>query len=74
MNFLRARWLARRKELAFKQLEADVIHGVHPELDPRGTAFGAGPDAIAGRHAMEQQARGGLLNPKAKTTTEWKGD
>ena len=53
---------------------ADVVHGLHPELDARGTAFGAGPDAVASRHAMEKQALGSLYTPKAKTTTEWKGD
>ena len=74
MRSLWARWQARRRELAFKQLEADVVKGVHPELDARGTAFGAGPDAVASRHVMEQQALGSLYNPKAKTTTEWKGD
>ena len=57
-----------------KQLEADVIRDVHPELDARGTAFGAGPDAVASRHAMEQNARASVFNPKARTTTEWKGD
>lgn len=74
MMRLVTRWRARRRDLALKQLEAEVVHDVHPELDARGTAFGAGPDAVASRHAMEQLARGSVLNPKARTTTEWKGD
>jgi hypothetical protein len=74
MKRLLARWRDRRRELAMKQLEAEVVRDVHPELDARGTAFGAGPDAVASRHAMEQHALGSVLNPKARTTTEWRGD
>lgn len=62
---LRRRWKARRWELAKHQLEAD--RGV-PDLPSPET------DAISGMIYESHRALGGMLNPKAKTTTEWRGD
>jgi len=62
---VRQRWTARRLELAKKQLEAE--RGVPDLPSPR-------TDAISGEIYESHRALGGLLNPKAKTRTEWKGD
>lgn len=62
---LRRRWAARRWELAQGQLQGMGVHDVGRE---------PATDALTGRHALEARARGGLLNPKATTTTDWRGD
>lgn len=62
---VRARWRARRWELAGKQIEADRAV---PDLPSPET------DSITGMYYEGQRALGGMLNPKAKTHTEWRGD
>lgn len=68
MRFLgrvRQRWTARRNALAMGQLEGDQVRqvGQHPATD-----------AVTDLHQQSARALGGLLNPKATTKTEWRGD
>ena len=66
---MRNRWNARRRELAMKQVEADLSGtGIaHADKDPS-------TDAFSGEHYASQRALGRFLNPKATTRTEWRGD
>lgn len=63
---LRARWSARRQQLAFSQLEAERDVGT----------MGDAPavDAFTGRHLEGAKALQRMINPKAVSKTEWKGD
>jgi hypothetical protein len=64
---LRNRWTARRMRLAMDQIESarDTNSGLSENLSP---------DAFTGSHYMGMRALGRLLNPKAKSHTEWRGD
>ncbi|MCU1592760.1 MAG: hypothetical protein JWO12_152 [Frankiales bacterium] len=66
LRTLRARWLARRRDLAMKQLEAD-------RNTPDPTAIGH-TDATSTMLYLGNESLSRILNPKAKTKTEWKGD
>ena len=63
----RARWTARRLQLAMKQIEAD--RDIHDLADgnPR-------TDGVTANYYQGQRALGRLLNPKATSDTEWRGD
>jgi hypothetical protein len=63
----RARWKNRRMQLATQQLEADRHID---DLAGRNPAT----DGITGEYYASRRALGGILNPRAKTTTEWRGD
>ena len=64
---LRARWRARRQELPYKQIEADRAVPDLKDQDPV-------TDGVTGTTYAGQRALGAMLNPKAKSRTEWRGD
>ena len=53
--------------LATDQIESD--RGINSSLSES-----LSPDPFTGSHYMGQRALGRLLNPKAKSQTEWRGD
>ena len=65
VSSLRRRWASRRWALAQKQLEVDRAIGADGS---------PATDAFTGQHYEGGRALGRFLNPKAKTTTEWRGD
>jgi hypothetical protein len=64
---LRNAWRNRRRELAMKQVEADRAIEDLATKDPA-------TDGVTGEYYASRRALGGILNPKAKTKTEWRGD
>lgn len=64
---LLARRRARRMDLAMKQIDGDRL--VH-DLSQQNPVT----DAFTGEYYASRSAMGRLLNPKAKSTTEWRGD
>jgi hypothetical protein len=62
-----ARRKARRMDLAMKQIEGERLI---EDLAAQNPAT----DAFTGEYYASRSAMGRLLNPKAKSKTEWRGD
>jgi hypothetical protein len=64
---LRARWAARRFQLARDQILAErTMHDPNAEV--------ADLDAFTGSYVIQHRALNRVLGPKAKSSTEWRGD
>lgn len=63
----RARRKNRRMQLAMQQIEGDRLVNDLSAQNPV-------TDAFTGEYYASRSAMGRLLNPKARSTTEWRGD